>query len=247
MDDPPPRTSPRADGCALLFALTLPTLLAWIYFVILPERNAPPAAQTSAYTVGKVIQFGFPLLWVLAIQRCRLALKRPGTKGLGESLVFGVVIFVAMLVLYHAWLEPAGYVEMAREPIRERLEGYGLTSLPRYVLFGLFVSLAHSFLEEYYWRWFVFGGLRRLVPVWVAIVIASLGFMGHHVLILSDYFGWWSLPSVAFSLAVALGGAVWAWIYHRSGSLYGPWLSHLLVDVAVFVVGYDLVGGHFGP
>jgi len=246
MNDTPPRTSPWADACALLFALTLPTLLAWIYFVMLPGRDAPPAVQTTAYTVGKIIQFGLPLFWVLAIQRCRLALKRPSAKGLGEGFVFGVVVFVAMLVLYRAWLEPAGHVEVAREPIRKRLEGYGLTNLPTYVLFGLFVSLAHSLLEEYYWRWFVFGGLRRLVPLWVAIVVASLGFMSHHVLILSDYFGWWSLPSVAFSLAVALGGAVWAWIYHRTGSLYGPWLSHLLVDVAVFVVGYDLVGGYFG-
>ena len=32
-----------------------------------------------------------------------------------------------------------------------------------------------------------------------------------------------------------LGLAVW-----RSGSLAGPWLSHLVVDAAIFLVGYDL-------
>ena len=116
-----------------------------------------------------------------------------------------------------------------------------------YILFGLFVSLIHSFMEEYYWRWFVFGQLRRLAPAGVAIFVSGIGFMLHHVVILSTYFGWWSLPSVGFSLAVAVGGFVWAWLYHRTGSLYGPWLSHLLVDMAIFVIGYDLVGGHFGP
>ena len=30
-------------------------------------------------------------------------------------------------------------------------------------------------------------------------------------------------------------GAAWAWIYHRSGSLLGPWLSHLLIDAGIFV------------
>jgi hypothetical protein len=30
-------------------------------------------------------------------------------------------------------------------------------------------------------------------------------------------------------------------LYRRSGSLYGPWLSHLLVDAAIFWIGYDLV------
>ena len=152
-----------------------------------------------------------------------------------------------MMILYRDWLGPAGYLDVAREPIREKLAGFGLTTVGRYVAFGAFLSLAHSFLEEYYWRWFVFGQLRRLVPLSAAIVVSSLGFMLHHVIVLSTYFGWFSLESVLFSLAVALGGAVWAWIYHRSDSLYGPWLSHAIVDVAVFAVGYDLMRYSFAP
>ncbi len=246
MSDPPPRTSPRADALALAFALTFPTLLVLVYFVLLPEVDAPPAVQQAAYTVGKILQFGFPLFWVLAMQRRRLKFQKPGCEGLVEGLVFGLFVFAAMLALYFLWLKPASYLEVAREPISKRLSGYGLRSLPMYVLFGLFVSLAHSFLEEYYWRWFAFGQLRRVAPVPMAIVLSSLGFMAHHVFILGTYFGYGSLPTVTFSLAIALGGGVWAWIYHRSDSLYGPWLSHLFVDVAIFVVGYDMVGsGYF--
>ena len=44
-----------------------------------------------------------------------------------------------------------------------------------------------------------------------------------------------------FSLAIAIGGAFWAWLYHRSGSLVGPWLSHLLIDGAIFWIGYEIV------
>ena len=40
-----------------------------------------------------------------------------------------------------------------------------------------------------------------------------------------------------------LGGAVWAWIYHRSGSVWPCWLSHALVDVGVMAVGFDMVFG----
>ena len=60
-------------------------------------------------------------------------------------------------------------------------------------------------------------------------------------LILGTYFGWTSPATWLFSLAIAIGGAAWAWLYHRSGSLVGPWLSHLLVDAAIFVIGYHLV------
>jgi hypothetical protein len=48
---------------------------------------------------------------------------------------------------------------------------------------------------------------------------------------------------VPFSLCVAAGGAFWAWLYHRSGSLFAAWISHLQVDVAIMAVGYEMVFG----
>jgi membrane protease YdiL (CAAX protease family) len=38
-----------------------------------------------------------------------------------------------------------------------------------------------------------------------------------------------------------VGGMVWAWLYWRTGSIYAPWLSHLLIDAAIFTAGYDLL------
>jgi hypothetical protein len=46
---------------------------------------------------------------------------------------------------------------------------------------------------------------------------------------------------VPASLAVALGGAMWASIYERGGSLLAPWLSHTIIDAALFVIGWDLL------
>ena len=77
------------------------------------------------------------------------------------------------------------------------------------------------------------------------IVISSVGFMAHHVILLSVYFGWGSPLTYLFSLAVAVGGAFWAWLFAASRSLLGPWLSHMLVDAAIFLIGYDLVRGLF--
>jgi membrane protease YdiL (CAAX protease family) len=68
--------------------------------------------------------------------------------------------------------------------------------------------------------------------------------MGHHVVILGGFFPghFWEIV-LPFSLAIAVGGVVWAWMYERSGSLLGPWLSHLIVDVALMAVGYRLAFG----
>ena len=41
---------------------------------------------------------------------------------------------------------------------------------------------------------------------------------------------------------LVIGGAAWAWLYHRYGNLYAAWISHLIVDVALILIGYDLLG-----
>lgn len=242
-----------ADTAAVVFALTLPTLIAWLYFAAL--RRDPEWVQQAAYALGKTTQFAFPVLWLLLVRRRRRASQprpsashrswpafrlRPGT-GVAPGVAFGLFVVLAVLVAYHGWLEPAGLFEERGAAIRDRMTGFGIETVGAYVVVAVFYSLVHSFLEEYYWRWFVFGGLRSLMGAGPAILVSSIGFMTHHVIVLSVYFGWFTGTAVLFSLAVAAGGAVWAWIYHRSGSLAGAWISHLLADVAVFAIGFDVV------
>ena len=62
----------------------------------------------------------------------------------------------------------------------------------------------------------------------------------HHVIVLATYFGIGAPVTWIFSLAIAVGGAFWAWLYHRSGSLVGPWLSHVLGAAAMFWMGSEI-------
>jgi membrane protease YdiL (CAAX protease family) len=148
-----------------------------------------------------------------------------------------------MLLAYHFWLKTSPLFEAATQPIFEKLTSIGFLSPAAFIALGVFYALGHSLLEEYYWRWFVFARLADGTSLPRAITLSSLGFMAHHVLILGTYFGWTTPATWLFSLAIAIGGAAWAWLYHRSQSLVGPWLSHMLVDAAIFVIGYDLVVG----
>ena len=239
MNELPRTPSRRADLLAVTFAVVLPSLVTLIYFVLLAD--AAPVIQHAAWIVTKTVQFGFPLFWVLAMQRQRIRLHWPSKKGLLEGLAFGLVVLVSMMALYHGWLRPEGYLDAPGEAIRQKVGSMGMGSLWSYVFLASLYSLVHSFAEEYYFRWFVFGQLKRLAPVGVAIAVSGLAFMAHHVIVLATYFGWLSPATWLFSAAVAIGGAYWAWLYHRSGSLYGPWLSHLVVDVAIFTLGYDMI------
>jgi len=235
-----------AEKWVLVVALVLPTFVTWLYFVAL--TSAPAAVQQTAYGVGKTVQFALPAVWVYWWQRERFEWLRPTREGLLSNVLFGGAVVALMMAVYHLWLNPTGYLapgSAAGQAVIDKVQGFGVGSLWSYVGLGAFYSLIHSGLEEYYWRWFVFGRLRRFMSLGSAIAVSSVGFMLHHVILLGIYFDWALLPTVLFSVAVAIGGAVWAWLYHRSGSLFGPWMGHLLIDAGIFVVGYDLVRGVF--
>ncbi|NUQ62040.1 MAG: CPBP family intramembrane metalloprotease [Pirellulales bacterium] len=230
-----------AETAAVVTAVLFPVLITWVYFIAL--AGAAPGLQQAAYGLGKSLQFALPILWVAIFRRQRLVLRGPQRAGLLDGLAFGLVVFAAALLLYHLWLKPSGYLVPAAGVVRDKIAAFYVDSLWKYAAMGVFYCVIHAFLEEYYWRWFVFDELRRLLPVAAAIAVSALGFTLHHILVLGFYFGWFSIATWFFSLAVAVGGAFWAWLYHRSGSLYGPWLSHLLIDAAIFAVGYDMVKG----
>lgn len=241
MDDSP--SPPRRDLAAVLFALVLPSVVTWLYFF--QAESLPAEQEAGVFGVVKVFQFAFPLAWVLAVQRGRVTLWPRHMAGVGAGLAFGAVVAAAMFALYWGVLRGSEMLVAANEQIIGKVVGMGVGSAGRYAALGLFYSLVHSLLEEYYWRWFVFGQLRRFVPTWAAIVISALGFMAHHVLVLGKFFGFGHPATWLFSGCVAIGGAFWAWLYDRTGSLVGPWASHLLVDAAIFIVGFDLVRGVF--
>jgi len=227
-----------ADRGAVVFALFYPTLLTIVYFILLAKSST--ALQQGTYGVGKLLQFAFPAIWIFGVRRRQITWNRPRRMDFIGGGLLGLGLLLGALVLYHFVGKPAGFFDTAGDAIRQKIAGLGVGSVPRYAVLATFYSLVHSLLEEYYWRWFVFGQLRRLSSLPTAISISGLGFMAHHVCIISTFFGWFSPISLLLSAAVAFGGFLFAAIYQRTNSLYAPWISHAFVDAAIFLVGYDL-------
>jgi len=242
--------SRRRDLIVLTVASLFPLGMALLYFVVLnkPGGEANPALK-AAYSIGKVAQFFFPISYVWWFERSQIRFALPTWRGLGLGAGFGLIVAAAMFALYFGVLQHVQvFTEDTPKMIHDRLLQFQLDSPLAYSLMGLFLCVPHSLSEEYYWRWFVFGWLRRHVPMHVAIVLSALGFMLHHVVILGVYFPghFWTL-ALPFSLCVAVGGGFWAWLYQRSQSLYAPWLSHALIDAGIMTLGYVMLRGYWAP
>jgi membrane protease YdiL (CAAX protease family) len=222
-------------------ALTYPTVTALIYFMVLPGPESEPSrALQTTYALSKAGQFLLPLLALLLIDR-RLCLPgRPTSRGLGLGLGFGLVVVAGMLLLYYTVWRGTPFFAEATGRFRRELAQFNLASPGGFALGAMVITLLHSLLEEYYWRWFTFGWLTRVVSPWLANLLSSAAFAAYHVVLLHGYFPEWPLLAAFFGLCTGAGGVFWAWLYERSGSIYAPWLSHMVVDAGLFVVGYDL-------
>jgi len=238
----------KRDALALAIAMAGPSVMTWLEFKVLPGGGATESPTLlRVFVAAKVVQFAFPLLYVWWFERSRIRPAWPTSRGLGLGATFGLIVGAGALVLYFAWLRHTSFMTETPAKVHGWLAKMQVHTAASFLGMALFFSILHSFLEEYYWRWFVFGWLRRYMPDLAAGVVGSLAFMAHHVIILSVYLPgqFWAL-AVPFSLCVAGGGLVWAWLYDRSGSLYAPWVSHLLVDAALMILGYEMVADFLG-
>lgn len=234
-----PVAAGRRDLGIIIVAALYPAAAAWLYFDLFGASPALPAL----YTACKVVQFLLPVGWIILVERSRLPRTswRPGD--LRAGAVSGLLMGASVVASYALFVRGGALAAEALPRIAARLENLGAATPGRFLAMALFLALLHSFLEEYYWRWFLFARLRSRLQPGTAIVLSSLAFTAHHVIVLhaftgSGRFAW---ATVLLSLAVTAAGAIWAWQYARNGSLYTVWISHALVDLAIMGIGYDLV------
>ena len=223
---------------ALTAAMTLPTVASLAYFVWLEGT----AWVAPVYLGAKVLQFAGP---VAALGILLAAASGPPRRGRSWALGLGTGIAGTAFtwIAYASLFRGGEMAATAAEAIAVKLADFHLDTLSRYVVAALLISFLHSWLEEVYWRAFVYGRLRRLTsPAW-SLPIAAAGFAAHHVVVIAVYLGDASVLVLALmSLPVLLGGVLWCLLYRTTGNrLLAPWVSHVCLDLAIMAIGYDLI------
>lgn len=218
----------------------MPFIASFFYFVLFPGT----AFGNAFYSGIKVFLLLWPVVSVLLILRTTMIDRRREKRHAASILpggAFGVLVVALLVFLVKA--TPLGLVvDENAERIAGRIHDLGVAA--HFLWFSLFISFAHAALEEFYWRWFVFGQAQRVMPLPLAYVIAALGFASHHVVILSQFFplGW----AFALGACVAIGGTVWSWLSYRYNSLLGPWVSHMIIDFGLMWVGWEVLQRYQG-
>ncbi|TVQ56003.1 MAG: CPBP family intramembrane metalloprotease [Phycisphaerales bacterium] len=229
-----------ATRAILALALLVPVPSIGVYFGMWSELTAGTPIGKTIYTAGKVWLFAFPAVWWLFIERGRWSWSPPDRGGLGVGLLSGIVIGAIILGAYALF----GGTLIDPDLVRDAAAQSGIDTLGWFLTLAIYITFINALLEEYVWRWFVvqqWEGVLRSGVTWLAVPLSALCFMIHHTIALGAQFG--LVIVVLGSLGVFLGGLTWSIFYTRYRSIWPAYLSHVLVDIAVFIVGYDLIFG----
>lgn len=176
-----------------------------------------------------------PIYWIYRIEESRFSLGEINSKGMYQSIVSGILIFLAVGIIFLIFGDTLDVDLMKQE-----IGGTGLLN-PHLFLLGVFYWITvNSLVEEFVFRQFIgdrileFTG-RESVTVLLSAAIFTL----HHTVLLGYYFEPWQ--NVISSIGIFIAGAIWSLLWLRHRSLFVCWISHAIADVAVFGIAYVIL------
>ena len=217
---------------ALILISPAPSLGALAAFALAPGTTL----AAVCYAASKIWLYLLPVVWLLWVERGRLSWSPVRNGGLGVGAVLGLAISAAIWLVY--WLIGRHLIDP--DLVREMAAENGLDEPWRYLLACGTLAFVNSLLEEYVFRWFIVSQCQRLMRMIPAIIVAAAIFTVHHIISVQAYMNHWGLTALICS-GIFVGGAAWSWCYARFGSIWPGWVSHVIVDVAVFSVGWVLI------
>ena len=143
-------------------AAIFPSLATWLESIPLP--SSMHGIYLCIYAAEKVIQLVLPLAWVAFCSRGSLGWPKRVWSGVGFGVLFGAVVAIATLLLYALVLRKSDALLTGVGPILAKAHGLGINTPIQFIVWAVLISLANSAMEEYYWRWSLFGPDEVVCP-----------------------------------------------------------------------------------
>ncbi|OZU90189.1 hypothetical protein CIL03_03335 [Virgibacillus indicus] len=143
--------------------------------------------------------------------------------------VLGLSSAGIVLIAYLA-LQPFFDAAVIKEDLTNRL-GINATG---FVFVGLYISLGNSFLEEYFFRGFIFYNLpKKLGYIYSPVLFASyhipmIMLWFSPVLILVCFIGLWII------------GLVFHMVNEKNKTIWSSWIIHIFADIMIIAIGLTI-------
>ena len=163
-----------------------------------------------------------------------LPLKQELLVGVVSGLILGAIVLGGYSAFGESLIDSGLVVS--------RFMGDGPISRLSFLAYSVYFCIVNAFIEEILWRWYLVKKCELVVPKRIAIVLASMCFVPHHSLLLFFYTSS-STIVILGSVGVFLAAIVWAILFSVYRSVMGAYVSHVLADVALAWVAWQILFG----
>ena len=163
-----------------------------------------------------------------------LQFLRPKKKGILSAAALGVGIYGLILGGYFLLSPFFDFSQIAGA----LTENAGVNK-ENFLYVSLYISFVNSFLEEFFFRGFIFTNLKGLSGRSIAYLFSAIAFSLYHVAMM---IGWFS--PVLFLLVMAgliAGGLIFNWLNEKLDTIYCSWLTHMFANFAINTIGFMLL------
>ncbi len=203
-------------------------------FYILQRYIAVPYFVTAG---TKVIFFGIlPMAyfkWIEHRPLKEMLYLKSRKKQLIEAGLLGLGIMFIILMTY---LVLQMYIDL--DLIAEELMKASSINPATFPFIALYIIFGNSFLEEYFFRGFIFLNLCQKGNKKLAYIFSALLFAIYHVTIFKSWFS--PVIIILALIGLFIGGLIFNAINIRQKSIINSWIIHIFADVAIILIGIKM-------
>ena len=217
--------------------ILLTSLIVCIFLYILEQvLNVDYLVKTLA----KILLFTVvPYVYIKFIKKTTIKesinYKKIDKHHLRNGSVLGIVCFVIILLTFFVFKDVLNLKAILAE-----LQNKSKISKGNFIFVGLYITLCNSFLEEFFFRGFIFLNLYELKLKKCAYVYSSLLFGIYHISIFKTWFSFWLIALALVGLISA--GFILNWVNTKSNNFINSWIVHILADSAIILIGMKMFG-----
>jgi membrane protease YdiL (CAAX protease family) len=212
--------------------IILSTLLACFILYIIEQGVG---VSYAIKTILKISIFvGLPIGYVKLISKQNISealkLKDINLKDFKIGFISGLLFFTIVMGAYFIVGNQIDFNMIAQE-LQTKLK---VTPL-NFIFIGLYITFGNSFLEEFFFRGFIFMNLYELGSKKLAYVYSSILFALYHIAIFKT---WFTLPITFLALfGLVSVGFLFNWMDTKSRNFINSWIAHIFADIAVILIG----------
>ncbi len=119
--------------------------------------------------------------------------------------------------------------------ISELLQGRQKVNASVFVFVAVYVTFGNSMVEEVFFRGILVDAIIKHPQVF-----ASALFAFYHLVIFLGWFSWW-VTAIAL-LGLFLSGLPFTWLNYPKRSIWNSRAMHILADVSIMIIGFQMYG-----